>query len=226
MITSFTCDKERACTVAGFAGINKTGKYVGILTQVEVAESKSGATYIEIAFKAVDWATKNDDGSVETCTGSAMCFIRTYITKKNGERSFGRDIIDALMAVLKIDKMDAQPMKVFGRNYKNDKNDCHMGQRLPALEQQRVGLLLQRVNSEYEDSTGKMRPKFDMRIITPYDPNTMQNAAEVLRGSDASAVEQRFKSLHDVDEKPRTQSGSGYQPTAADTATAVDDDPF
>lgn len=224
MINSFTCNTERAATVAGFAGINHTGKYVGKITQCEVADSPSGATYVEIAFKATSWEIKNEDGTVSTGAGDAMTFIRTYITSKTGERTFGYDIVDALMAVLKIDKMDVQPMKVFGRNWRNDNSDQHQGYRVPALEKQRIGLLLQRENRQYTDSNGNVRDSFNMNIITPYNPDTMQNAAEVLRGSDAVTVEQRFKNLRDKAAKqPRTSS---YQPTAADTATAIDDDPF
>lgn len=225
MITSFTCDKERAATVAGFAGISRTGKYVGIITQAEVAESPSGATYIEIAFKAKSWEAKNEDGTIDKGNGDAMAFIRTYITAKNGDRTFGHDIVDALMAVLKIDNMNAQPATVFGRNSRNDPSDKHQGYRIPALEKQRVGLLLQRENREYTDNQGNLKESFNLNIITPYNPDTLQNANETIRGSDAVAVEQKFKYLHDKAAK-KTQAQSGYQPSAADTAAALDDDPF
>ena len=225
MIDSFTCDRERAASVAGFTGINRTGKYVGDITQCEIADSPSGATYIEIAFKAKSWEAKNEDGTVDKGNGEAMAFIRTYITSRSGVRTFGHDIVDALMAVLKIDTMTTQAMTVYGRNWRNDHNDKRQGKRIPALEKQRVGLLLQRENRVYTDNQGNLKESFNLNIITPYDPDTMQNANEIIHGSDAVAVEQKFKYLHDKAAK-ETPPQSGYQPSAVDTAAALDDDPF
>ena len=227
MITSFTCNQEKACSVAGFQGITQTGMYVGLITQCEIsdknAKGEPGATFVEIAFKANSWKTKDATGNTSEGTGEAMAFIRTYITNRNGERAFGHDIIDALMAVLKIDKMDAQPAKVFDRNYRNNKQ-VHDGYRIHALEKQIVGLLLQRENDGYTDSKGEYHESYRLNIITPFDAKTKQCAKEVLQGSEATIVESRFASLKDKNKAPQPPRSSGSAPV--DAAPTEDDYPF
>ena len=97
MITTFTMNRKSAEKVAGFNGIDKSGKYVGTLTQVEVAESKAGATYVEFAFKALRWT---ECGEAAEERGEKMAFIRLFVSSRNGDRTFGADIMDALLAVL------------------------------------------------------------------------------------------------------------------------------
>ena len=227
MITSFTCNQEKACTVAGFQGIAQTGMYTGLITQCEISDKNAkgdpGATVIELAFKEKSWKMKDADGNVTEGTGEAMAFIRTYITNRNGERAFGHDIIDALMAVLKIDKMDAQPAKVFDRNYRNNKQ-VHDGYRIHALEKQVVGLLLQRENDGYTDAKGEYHESYRLNIITPFDAKTKQCAKEVLQGSEATIVESRFANLKDKNKATQSPRYSGSAP--ADAAPTEDDYPF
>lgn len=229
MITSFTCNQEKACSVAGFQGISQTGMYIGLITQCEIsdknAKGEPGATYIELAFKAKQWKMKDATGNVSEGTGEAMAFIRTYITNRAGERAFGYDIIDALMTVLKIDKMDAQPAKVFGRNYRNNKQ-THDGYRIPALEKQVVGLLLQRENDGYTDNKGEYHENYRLNIITPFDAKTKQCAKEVLQGSEATIVESRFASLKDKNKASQPARSSGTYSAPADAAPTEDDYPF
>lgn len=113
MITTFTMNRKSAEKVAGFNGIDKSGKYVGTLTQVEVAESKAGATYVEFAFKALRWT---ECGEAAEERGEKMAFIRLFVSSRNGDRTFGADIMDALLAVLKLDKVEATQAQVFNRD--------------------------------------------------------------------------------------------------------------
>ena len=76
MITNFTCDRKAAAKVAGFTGIDRTGKYVGIITQAEVADTPSGATYVELAFKASSWVEKTGDVIGAEEKGEKLAFIR------------------------------------------------------------------------------------------------------------------------------------------------------
>ena len=112
MITTFTMNRKSAEKVAGFNGIDKSGKYVGTLTQVEVAESKAGATYVEFAFKALRWI---ECGETAEERGEKMAFIKLYVSSRTGDRTFGADIMDALLAVLKLDKVEATQAQVFNR---------------------------------------------------------------------------------------------------------------
>ena len=65
MITTFTMNRKSAEKVAGFNGIDKSGKYVGTLTQVEVAESKAGATYVEFAFQTIGLLLQRENREYE-----------------------------------------------------------------------------------------------------------------------------------------------------------------
>lgn len=214
MITSFTMNRENAEKVAGFNGIDKSGKYVGLLTQVEVAESKAGATYVEFAFKALRWT---ECGSTEEERGEKMAFIKLYVSSRTGERTFGADIMDALLAVLKLDKVEATQAQVFNRD-----GTKRPGYRIGALEKMTVGFLLQRENREYEQD-GQIKHSYQMNVITPFDPVTGRNAKEVLNNLDAKAVEIKFKNLKDKEAKPVTPSAPVAHPY--DDAP-LDDNPF
>lgn len=203
MITSFTMNRECAEKVAGFNGIDKSGKYVGLLTQVEVAESKAGATYVEFAFKALRWT---ECGSTEEERGEKMAFIKLYVSSRTGERTFGADVMDALLAVLKLDHAEATPATVYNRD-----GSKRQGYRIGALEKMTVGFLLQRENREYEQD-GQIKHSYQMNIITPFDPVTGRNAKEVLNNLDAKAVESKFKNLKDREAKPAVQSASASRP--------------
>lgn len=203
MITSFTMNRENAEKVAGFNGIDKSGKYIGTLTQVEVAESKAGATYVEFAFKALRWT---ECGSTEEERGEKMAFIKLYVSSRTGERTFGADVMDALLAVLKLDHAEATPATVYNRD-----GSKRQGYRIGALEKMTVGFLLQRENREYEQD-GQIKHSYQMNIITPFDPVTGRNAKEVLNNLDAKAVEAKFKNLKDREAKPIAQTQTSQNP--------------
>lgn len=200
MITSFTMNREAAEKVAGFNGIDKSGKYVGTLTQVEVAETTAGATYVEFAFKALRWT---ECGSTEEERGEKMSFIRLFVSSRTGERTFGASIMDALLAVLKLERADAKPATVYNRD-----NTKRQGYRIADLEKCTVGFLLQRENREYTDINGDVKSTFQMNIISPFVPATEQTARELLNNLDAKAIEARFKNLKDKPAKPVAQTTS------------------
>lgn len=214
MITTFTMNRKSAEKVAGFNGIDKSGKYVGTLTQVEVAESKGGATYVELAFKALRWT---ECGETEEERGEKMAFIRLYVSSRNGDRTFGADIMDALLAVLKLENVEATPATVYNRD-----GTKRPGYRIGALEDKTVGLLLQRENREYE-SEGQIKTTYQMNIVTPFHQVTGQNAKEVLNNFEAKAVESKFKNLKDKEAKPIAQPATVSHPY--DDAP-LDDNPF
>ena len=216
MITSFTMNREAAEKVAGFNGIDKSGKYVGTLTQVEVAETKGGATFVEFAFKALRWT---ECGQTEEERGEKMAFIRLFVSSRTGERTFGADIMDALLAVLKLQNVEATPANVFNRD-----GTKRQGFRIGALEKQTVGLLLQRENREYENE-GQIKHTYQMNILTPFHPVTGQNAKETLNNLEAKMVESKFKGLKDKEAKPvHATNGSASQNGFDDIPLA--DSPF
>lgn len=217
MITTFTMNREAAEKVAGFNGIDKSGKYVGTLTQVEVAESQGGATYVEFAFKALRWT---ECGETEEERGEKMAFIRLYVSSRAGERTFGADIMDALLATLKLDRAEAKPCKVYNRD-----NTSRPGYRIAELEKQTVGLLLQRENREYRDSQGQIKHTYQMNILTPFHAVTGQNAKEVLNNLEAKAVDTKFKTLKDKEAKP-LQDTMQSQPRSSFDDIPLADNPF
>lgn len=240
MITSITRDDRAASNLISSQGVNRTGMYVGVITQAEIAESASGATYIELAFRAKEWIQKDAEGNchegravdARAAQDGPLVFLRTYITNKAGEKAFGHAIIDALMVVLDITNLQPVEATVFDRTYAKDKA-THKGYRFPELEKKLVGLLLQRENDTFTTSEGEVKETYRMNIVTPYDPNTRQCAKEILEGNDARLVGERFAVIKDRQAKPRTQTAApapaAYQPatvTAADLAATADDVPF
>ena len=202
MITTFTMNRKSAEKVAGFNGIDKSGKYVGTLT------------YVEFAFKALRWI---ECGETAEERGEKMAFIKLYVSSRTGDRTFGADIMDALLAVLKLDKVEATQAQVFNRD-----GTKRPGYRIGALEGQTIGLLLQRENREYEHE-GQIKTTYQMNIITPFHQVTGQNAKEVLNNLEAKAVEAKFKNLKDKEAKPVTPSAPVAHPY--DDAP-LDDNPF
>ena len=146
-----------------------------------------------------------------------MAFIKLYVSSRTGDRTFGADIMDALFAVLKLDKVEATQAQVFNRD-----GTKRPGYRIGALEGQTIGLLLQRENREYEHE-GQIKTTYQMNIITPFHQVTGQNAKEVLNNLEAKAVEAKFKNLKDKEAKPVTPSAPVAHPY--DDAP-LDDNPF
>lgn len=226
MITIFTCDRKAAAKVAGFTGIDRTGKYVGIITQAEVADTPSGATYVELAFKASSWVEKTGDVIGAEEKGEKLAFIRIYVAGRDGRRTFGADIIDALLVVLGIEKAQAVETTVY-----NMDGSKRQGYRINAIESDNrnpvpVGLLLQRENREYQDRQGEWRLTYQMNIVTPYDPITGRCAKEILSNSDtATIVDSKLKTLKDKEPK----ANAIQKPAPATTAspeTILEDNPF
>lgn len=218
----FTCDREQAERLDRASGINKTGKYIGVITQAELAQSQSGAQYLEFAFKANKWVEKTDSGELSEGTGDQLGFIRMYITKTTGEPILNRSILDALMVVCKLDKCEGKPSKVFERD-----GSTRQGYRIPELEKQRVGLLLQRVNRTYIDSEGNEKNGYDIRIVTPFDPDTGKCASEILRGVETpSLVNSRLKNLHDRDANRGSATPTSTTATSAPANKKTSNDSF
>ena len=221
MISSFSCDRSAAAKVAGYSGIDCTGKYIGRITQCEVAASKGGATYIELAFKANHWQEKVGDVLQPQQDGEKMAFIRLFISSKSGERTFGADIMDALMVVCKIDECTAQPSTVFNRD-----GTKRPGYRIPSLEKQLVGLLLQRENRKYLDQYGEEKEAFQMNIITPFDVKTGKCAKEIIEGTEAKIVDNKLRTLKDKPAKPLPQAQNSRGPAPYSDAPPITDVPF
>ena len=208
----FTCDRESADKVDRSVRISQTGKYIGLITQCELAQSPNGAQYVEFAFKALEWDAKDEHGEVSHGEGSMIDFIRLYITSNSGEPTFNRSILDALMTVLKIDKMEGKPANVFERD-----GSKRQGYRIPELEKQKVGFLLQRENYTY---TKNNEPKegFQMILQSAFDPVTGKCASEIIRGADkAVTIDSRFKNMAD---RQRKQNGTAST-TGSSTARQV-----
>lgn len=198
MITEISFDSNRAKRVDAPRSIAKTGSYIGTITQVEMSETKNGATKMDIAFLA-------DDGS--------LTFLPMFLTTNEGQEAFSMGLIHAMMAILKIDGIKAVPGKVFNRN-----KETHDGFRVTALEKKRIGLLIQRVNDFYEG-----KETYQLNVVSVFDPETNKTAHELLEGKEATNIEKRLATLHDRDSK-RLQDYRMAQNYGSNNA--VDEDPF
>lgn len=177
----FDANNKSAHTVASIpTRISETGAYVGSFRDVYYYQTPSGAGMVHFDFV--------EDGT------NRPCAITTCITKKDGTDTFSRAILDAVMVVCRIGKIATRPVTI----------KCYNGstkgvERLEALCGERVGVLLQRENSDDD------RYPYRMNLITPFDPETRMIAAEIIdKATEPKLLDQKMKTLKDRTAKPRT----------------------
>ena len=200
MKMSFTRNDASAKSLDGGQWITTSGAFIGTITQAMVGVSDSGTQFVEIAFK--------DDGG-------ALCFPKLFLAKKDGTEVFGAKILNALMVVCGLDKVDVLEAKVYLRD-KNAPNGLRVenGYRMPALEKKHVGIVVQRENRIYQG-----KKVYQINLLTPFDPQTRKVAKEILENApEAKLLDARLKTLKDKDSTGQAQAAA--QPPAGHPATA------
>lgn len=204
MKMSFTRNDASAKSLDSGQWITTSGAYVGTITQAMVGVSDGGTQFVEIAFK--------DDGG-------ALCFPKLFLTKKDGTEVFGAKILNALMVVCGLDKVDVVEAKVYLRD-KNAPNGLRVenGYRMPALEKKHVGIVVQRENRIYQG-----KKVYQINLLTPFDPQTHKVAKEILENApEAKLLDARLKNLKDRDSTGGTTGEQ--QPPANHPAVAAPTD--
>jgi hypothetical protein len=186
--------------------INKSGAYVGKITEAKAIQKDSGAAGIEFTFERDD--------------GAQARYITVYTQKKDGNEAFGMKQIQALMACLKTRSVTQQnrAIKEYDHQYKQMMDVTAAV--YPELENKPVGLVLKR--ESYTNNNGE--EKFKFNIVAPFNAETRQLANELLDQKPAEILDKIIESLIDEEPaKPKQAQHQGYQTPPVDLN---DDIPF
>lgn len=183
MIANFKLNVANAKAVGDTGYISKSGPYTGVIKLARLYDTNNGATMLVLEF---------------VTNGSEHVTISMPLTKINGEETFNRKIVDALMTVLKVREMSV----VQGQYLDQKENVMKPAYLLNDLMNKPVGLLLQNAPEEYEDRTTRtIKVANRMNLLTPFDPQTMQTARELLEKKEAKYVQNKAATLKDKEVK-------------------------
>lgn len=189
--TEMTLDVKAARTVGGTSFITTSGAYVGSITAARIYESKSGAEMLDIDFETLELERAH----------MSMC-----IYDKAGKATFSRAILDSLMTVCRVRSLKAEQ-----RRFKDRQGTEQIGYFFIDLMGKPIGLLIQAAPEEY-DINGEIKTMVRLNLLTPFDPRTRQNAAEILDQAEAKAVDAKLKNLKDKPlKKLAAQSSNGFE---------------
>ena len=209
----------------GYQKINITGAYTGIFTKAKAITASTGATGIELSFKA-------DDGAVAN-------YLTLYTHSKTGEETLGRRQLDALMACLKVRKIEPEQVMIMEWNKDMGQDQQVSVELYRALMNIRVGVVLQR--EEYRKNNGESGER--MNLCSFFNADTRQNGAEVMQQAEAKSLVRLLATIKDKTLKPssegkpptsatkqqqtQTQAANAPQTAATSSSAAFDDDiPF
>jgi len=187
----FSLDPKGARSVGKAQMIDISGAYEGVFKDAYFIRTRSGAGFMHFDFLSVE---------------GQRCNISMCVQKINGEATFNRAIVDAIMTVLRLKEV----VSVSGDVNRN--GTVTPVDRFPELIDKPIGLLLQRIN----DPSNERYP-YSMNIVTPFDKTTKMTAAEILdRATEAKAMEKRLATLKDRTLRVRTsepiQEASSSEP--------------
>jgi hypothetical protein len=137
--------------------IDQSGNYKGKITKAEINQGNEQSMYITFGF--------------ESQTGDKTDYVRIYTRKKDGERCFGFNLVQALMGLLHLQSVEARQ--------DGDKLT------IPQLIGRSVGFGLQK--EYYTKSDGNVAWK--MNLIRFYDVATNKTYTETINGKGADKWE-------------------------------------
>lgn len=193
-----------------YARIERSGKYVGILTRAESVTSRQETEGVEFSFRADD--------------GSTADFLTLWTYNADGKALSGLKALNAMMTVCQTRGLTPTDGTV-------EKWDASTGQRgkmpatiFPELTGKRIGLLLQR--EEYEKRNGDVGSK--MNIVGCFDPESELTASELLaRKTQPETLARMVAALRDKTLKGRSASNAQRPLEPAGGSDDIDDDiPF
>lgn len=193
--TEMTLNVKAARAVGGASFITTSGAYVGTITAARIYESKSGAEMLDIDFESNEGERAH----------MSMC-----IYDKEGKETFSRAILDSLMTVCRVRSLKAEQ-----RRFKDRQGNEQVGYFFVDLMNKPLGLVIQAGPEEY-NVNGEVKTMIRLNLLTPFDPRTRQNAAEILDQAEAKAVDAKLKNLKDKPlKKLAAQSSNGFESAPA-----------
>lgn len=203
--TKFSLNVKNARTVGGASYITTSGAYVGKITAARIYDTPKGATMLALDFESND----GEKAHMQTC-----------IYKDDGTETFARAILDSLMTVFRLRDLEAVQGKYRDRSGKEQ-----TGYFFRELMNKPVGLLIQAAPEEYLQG-GVIRNMVRLNLLTPFDANTRQNAAEILDNAEAKAVDAKLKNLKDKPLKKLPPEKAAEQFEQSPAPASYDDIPF
>lgn len=180
----FKFDPEAAKKAGAGVGISENGAYEGIITSAIYTFGKDGSQSqaLELSF---------DSG------GAKANYLRINYLGKDGQPTFGMDLISALLWAAGI--KEASPVQVQGPEGPEWHNQ--------ALEGKPAGLVLQKtLRTKTDGSDG-----YKMEIRHVYRCDTRKTYAEHAENSPAEAIDKLVATLKDRDERDPNASGGAAQ---------------
>jgi hypothetical protein len=197
--------------------IDASGEYVGKFTKAKRILSANGTEGIEFSF--------------ETENGETGDYLTLYTIKANGAKTFGYNMLMALMTCLRIRQIGTQRITV-------DEWDTTTRRLIPIeashyteLMNKPVGVLIQR-EPIIDQHTGQIKidaggvQKWKLNLVGFFDAESRKTASEILDKVDApSRLQKKIATLRDKP-IPTPISNSTSAPASAMPAVEEDDIPF
>lgn len=161
--------------------IKESGKYVGIITRAEALQSKNGNPGIGLSFKSD--------------AGETADYLDLYIGETDGKPWAGTNTVNAIMCCMKVKQAPKGQVKFERWNKETKTRDVVSAEGYPAIQGQRIGLLLQKELSEYQGQT-----KEKLNIFGVFNADSELTASEILAG--ATKAEKLAKIVQALMAKP------------------------
>ncbi len=213
MITSFTTSRENATSTDNGMTLHEPGKYIVTIKEADTYE-RSGFQFVRLLLETDDKRT----ATVELCVAG-------------GNSNWQAKLFDAVCVCVGAENPQFVPAKIKNHRRGIVNQTIVQGYRCKALEQKRLGVLLQRLLRDYKNTDGEIRDTVDLVLYKPFDPATERTASEIIQGVTtpqklAAAIEGCMKD-RDIRKGGATPAPApNASVSAADTAPAEEEPPF
>jgi len=185
--------------------IKETGKYVGVITRAEKLTSRNGTAGLGLSFKTADGASAN--------------YLDIYTQKANGEKLWGANLVQSLMACLKLKEAKEGPIKV--EKWTRDQGIVEATVTgYPDIMGKKIGLLLQKeLQSHHETGADVER----LNIVAVFQADTGLSASEILDGkTKPEKVDQKLRALLPI--RDSRKKGAPLKVVGGDSPEWTDDE--
>lgn len=190
---------------SGGKRITEPGEYVGTFRAAWAETSKNGTDAVGLFFVS-------DSGQE---AGPLML----YTHRSNGEELPSFNTLNAIMACLKVRKLEAKRGRVKFWDFDERKDVERDKETFPELMGKRIGIVLQGEEQEYQGDIKKR-----LNIGAPFCAETRRMAGEILdKQTNAEALGKYLKWFLDGNQWKRAKPARGA-PARSHTAPAADDD--
>lgn len=146
--------------------INKTGKYIGMITNCYYDVNQNGTESVNILFESND--------------GQEAPLLTIYTHNNKGEELAGYNLFNALMTCCRVKKTSWQKEQVEVYNFTSKQREKQVKETCVELKNKPIGLLIR--EEEYQNQQREIKTK--VSLFAPFEANTELMANEILTGMD------------------------------------------